>query len=115
MTKPDLKTLHTPAPWHFQEYQSGYIEILMRAWNTPPSTGYEMGYLAANVNIFNIHDQDEAKLRVERYANSRLIAAAPELLQMLEVMTKHVARTLYPEHPDVIKSCELIAKAEGTL
>lgn len=74
---------HTPGPWVHEVYKGKYDV------HGEPGTGY----VAKNI---------------DREANARLIAAAPELLEILKVLVGH-------EHvPDAVgKARAIIAKAES--
>ena len=83
------KTAHTPGPWKWNEYHDDLRPI----WHCEMSQG--CGYL----------DWDD-KDRIQ--ANARLIAAAPDLLEALEMMLAD---------PDAIENVNfakaMIAKAKG--
>lgn len=83
-------TTHTPGPWHTDEGNFGTIGIM----------GADQKYLA------NIRVIGPKKQQGERYANARLIAAAPEMYEML----KDLAQTVNAGTKNRINA--LIAKIE---
>jgi hypothetical protein len=110
---------HTPGPWKFREYLSGTICVVMREWVGPQSSQYGTGYLAANIDAFNIDFQNENDIRAERIANARLIAAAPELFAALEGImhwahwaNEKMGYDIDPKFPEWDKAKSALAKAK---
>ena len=100
-------TKHTPGPWMAATAISSVVGLPVVA---------PKGRLICNVN--HAHDPMHGKVsgdddfNREARANARLIAAAPELLQILkDITTAH--RRDEPMGRDLDRAIELIAKAEG--
>jgi len=63
-------TLHTPSPWHLQKSESDFIIV--------HSDGENRSHVA------KLFDSTLCEEHGNLYANARLIAAAPDLLDLLE-------------------------------
>ena len=98
-----MKTQHTPAPW-----QSSDCVVYVGTREQPrwiaKISKCETRLSGGNVTRQGIGDR-------ERDANARLIAAAPELLDMLKALHKN--RKELPTEMQWQRASELIAKAEG--
>lgn len=84
---------HTPGPWHYQEAADPYTHIVRDA---------------AEKYICGCSQDTNGSVR----ANARLIAAAPDLLELARMVAQHT----HPRgHRAKMKgiALELIAKAEG--
>ena len=88
-------TKHTPAPWKIQ---------------SPKMTEQRLWLIGEDGVIAKIGG---VKSPEEIEANARLIAAAPELLEALQMMVAMVCRTELENLPQVKSACETIAKAKG--
>lgn len=67
----------TPGPWHIKPVEGATVEGDLNVIQTNPA--HEKGYHIAYATSWN----DDAESAVEADANTRLIAAAPELLEAL--------------------------------
>jgi hypothetical protein len=90
-----MKTEFTPGPWICH---SGMV------WK---EDGSEEG-----IPIARMAREDLRTLPVERDANARLIATAPELLTTLEYLRKHYSEKLTANSLCIVD--EIIARAKGT-
>lgn len=97
---------HTPGPWrvkegtYFRNPDEGNNELVSYLWVGAGRIGDEMPVLSKHL--------------VENEANSRLIAAAPDLLQTLKDLIAYAE--VHGDMDDVLDSCGVhnaIAKAEG--
>ena len=86
-------TKHTPGPW-----RTRYIKTLNPAIAAAES-------IVATVNSVNPQNPEE------RIANARLIAAAPDMLEALEVARAHVSPALQPNIYEMMDAA--IDKAKG--
>lgn len=96
----DIQKRHTPAPWiakEDDEHHSSYAHIIG-----------DKGEYIARVPLYS-HELD--KHRPEQEANARLIAAAPELLDALQVAVKHM-NDPYPAGDDL---SHVLARAEAAI
>lgn len=90
-----MSTKHTPGPW-------------MIAGKTVYALN-EDGY-----NRFSALVQDAHTKESELVANARLIAAAPELLEALQMLTDHVNRYIYGDDDVLVSNARYaIRKALG--
>lgn len=95
---------HTPGPWTIEKHgrgENGGIAIDA----TDPVDGMDFEVC----EVWGLHD-DRVHCPISR-ANARLIAAAPELLEALWVITEHNALHLGENHSTVIQGREVIRKA----
>ena len=87
-----MKTQHTPEPWHHDEY--GHIcagpQIIGKAYQ------------------FELDDSDHDELPC--IPNARLIAAAPELLDMVQRLSDSLTRTNDDDQRLYLEAKELITK-----
>jgi hypothetical protein len=74
-----MKTPHTPGPWTTQELEHAYHGY--ENWNTYCIRSPQNVHIATIGHVDRYHEQDHE-------ANARLIAAAPELLEALEFISK---------------------------
>jgi hypothetical protein len=99
-------TKHTPGPWKMLGKIKGN-EIHVWVYGKDPSDGVER-----ELQVISLQDSHPIKEHLERrFADMKLIAAAPELLQALKECLKHVE--LGSKNPIVLNAKELIQKAEG--
>lgn len=90
---------HTPGPWHVSQLWAGYTGAEIRAGDTKLA-----------ILLINGHNAEHGE------ANARLIAAAPDLLAVLQTVRELAdARTNLPvQCPTLwIEICEVIDKALG--
>lgn len=81
---------HTPGPWNWDEGQG----VITKEWN-----GFPWHVATVDMSELGWHEDDRCKSR-ENGANARLIAAAPDMLEALELFVHgndlaeamHVAR-----------------------
>jgi hypothetical protein len=103
-----MTTHHTPGPWaHETALNMGYDTPVPYEKITCP----QGGYLAKAVNNGRVSDE-------ETKANARLIAAAPELLEALELITEQYLQICEDNHvmgwPGCVRHAQdIIAKARG--
>ena len=96
------QSTHTPGPWRMGRVQ----DPGNAAWYVTPQPK-----LLADVCVVEF-DCDTARRIEEHEANARLIAAAPELLEVLEgIVTRKDPEGFLPEYD---KARAAIAKAKGT-
>lgn len=110
-----MSTKHTPGPWTVlpEEVDRDYIRV----------RGTRLGerYKVANVPTVTGRGVP-AREADETRANARLIAAAPELLEALEVLEAYVANNIVTDYPTGIdiegtafqRARAAIAKATGS-
>ncbi len=93
-------TRHTPGPWTI--YNTDGLKIL-KNWRVKGSVGYQ------------VCTMNTATTTEEEYANARLIAAAPDLLEAckraLAVLEKEPACQIYSAHAQIVRAA--IARAKG--
>ena len=87
-----MKTQHTPGPWHHDEY--GHI-----------CAGPQ---IIGNAYQFELDDSDHDELPC--IPNARLIAAAPELLDMVQRLSDSLTRTNDDDQRLYLEAKELITK-----
>lgn len=85
---------HTKGPWT--------LIIGGPHWNNPGTTNYQIAWSSEGELVVD-HVYEEA--------DAHLIAAAPELLEALEVAFQHIDKTTHCN--DWAKVCAAIAKAKG--
>ena len=90
---------HTPGPWHVVERASVSIEANSEIDHIGP---------IATVHSDLAYPCSAPQMICKRSANARLIAAAPELLDMLEYL-----QTRLEDITDIRLADEVIAKARG--
>jgi len=99
-----MKTKHTPAPW----------EVFEHSWSNSGIYGGDKN----SKNICNLSIYDEAteetqnELTKEMDANAKLIAAAPELLESLELLLE-TCEYSDANHEEYNAAVAAIAKAKG--
>ena len=76
-------TQHTPGPWEVSEYRPPYDDM---------GGDYSIGYTDADGVFWEIATLEP--WRGSRHADARLIAAAPELLEALELIDSHLTRCI---------------------
>ena len=108
-----MSTKHTPGPWTWQ-MAGTFDKCQVKA---PVDGGYitiadvDMSHLRLATRLKGIEVPPEYSAAADE-ANARLIAAAPELLEALEVAMKSLAT--YGHHPLIeSKASAAIAKATG--
>ena len=90
---------HTPGKWHHtgaNEYHGNYVE------DDHGNTLCDLYHKGTDGQIFH-HDNAEA--------NARLISAAPDLLEALQVVIANWTGGSF--HPAIEQACQAIAKATG--
>lgn len=104
-----MKTKHTAGPWALGEQTINEHGVVVTGIDAPNAEPNEITNLA---NVFGDNEEDEA--------NARLIASAPELLELLKeyarlhksmILNKMISPAL--GSPIRIKAEKLISKAEG--
>lgn len=98
------RATHTPGPWRFV----GGISQVLAPQQDGGEGSLEVAYIDEDKRL-GVPD------RPERYANGRLIAAAPELLDACKWMADFIRKQALPPgfSAMLIKADEAIAKAEG--
>ena len=92
---------YTPAPWHYTTTPQP---------NGCPIIGNERGLMVAMLaHSVNHHDQRE-----EAEANARLIAAAPELLEVVE-MAAGISLHTIPNSECKCSQCEMVKAARAAI
>ena len=96
-----METKHTPGPWHINEHTSG------------PAFDATRVYIDSGLIQVAIAERRADSL--EQWANARLIAAAPELLEALKLFTSvmHSKVTGETEDDALFQGERAIAKALG--
>jgi len=92
-----MSAKHTPGPWEVTEYESGDFTI------TAQGRGPCDGDICGTTMRPEEHDENAS------YANARLIAAAPELLEVLEMLVSNVG----PSTSDIAVARAGLSKAKG--
>lgn len=102
-------TEHTPGPWRVDEYSRDEIEIVgPREKCTRNGTKNEWTLAQVGSPEF----WDDPQFEKEDHANARLIAAAPDLLAALKLVTDSGLFSSYDDRAwDTVN--DAIAKAEG--
>lgn len=92
---------YTPGPWkaHFEE--AYYV------------TGPDLGRVAMMMNLKGAHGLGGRRTGDESAANCRLIAAAPDLLEALQLVRDYVATMKGMGHQYQVEIDAAIAKATG--
>lgn len=94
MSEAATGTNHTPGPWHIDE--DGMVTT-------------DEGYYVASVEALGICDDPEARQNLLQ--RTRLILAAPDMLEALEgMLALHIAHHNEPAH---VRARTAIAKAKG--
>lgn len=99
----------TPGPWWPEQNSAG-------AWGVSTyRDGAKPQFQSFGATICHgVGDGTEARTRDNREANARLIAAAPELLEALELAREIMADQLDGEFPEPMRQIDAaIAKARG--
>ena len=101
-----MKTLHTPAPWHYRSSAHSKSTFGISIFHgTAP---YEEGLIADLSGRYKSY-RTEAEIDPSTIANARLIAAAPELLSALESLLEDHKRMFPEAHPhSTIKWAECV-------
>ncbi|MGA4640578.1 hypothetical protein ACQKC8_12485 [Stutzerimonas stutzeri] len=110
---------YTPGPW---EVVGGHVYTKLGAVNRAGSRAHETdGWNIASINPWactNADGEDEDMPVTEVMANAQLIAAAPDLLEALEMIVaeadSYTARTGKPIYNWLDQARAAIAKARGT-
>ena len=106
---------HTPGPW---EVVGSHVYTKLGAVNRAGSHAHETdGWNIASINPWscqNAAGEVEDMPVTESMANAALIAAAPELLEALEVLTANYDDVNPGESSNVDSARAAIAKARGT-
>ena len=92
-----MSTQHTPGPWALGS-KSGHIETA-NAWRMSIAICYNKDSRADGVS------------KEEFEANARLIAAAPDLLEVLELCQGNISSLLASAHPKVYGEWLTVVKA----
>ena len=103
-----MKTKHTPGPWMVHTY-----DVNLGPYNKALDVGTSGRAVAKVIGEF-----ENPKVGDQARANARLIAAAPELLEALEAVTRRLEHVLHKNGisalPTDIKNARAaIAKARG--
>ena len=102
-----MKTKHTPGPWRIQsEYNYGE-RISLWVDSDPRTHGDTKSGVKIIVSNFHGHNVDEIS------ANARLIAAAPDLLDVLADIVKSFDVESGPTQAELARAKYVIAKARG--
>jgi hypothetical protein len=95
------KTSYTPGPWNYEEWEDGQWEV------EPPIDQQRIGDPCGGYKIANCPGP-------QAQANARLIAAAPEMLEMLQRLFRIMSVDYAKTRPDVLEQVNgLIQKALG--
>jgi len=101
-----VKQAHTPGPWTTEQH-GDYLDVF------PVTPGWGYGGVCRIENA----DIDPIPLRAQADANARLIAAAPELLEALELLHRIALQTPQLNNPDdrevIDQAWAAIRKAKG--
>lgn len=103
--------MHTPGPWKVAKYQVGTVVT-----NYEPKEGRTVGYSCGNDFVADLDDGKYHKYldEKEREANARLIAAAPDLLEALEVARERVFWDMKAEGRKALRTIDAaLKKARG--
>ena len=103
MTTMGNETKHTPGPWKSEPLLSRPNVHTVRTVR-PDETGHTMEICAPDSYRYN-HEQQQA--------NARLIAAAPEMLEALEMAAVELRALMVPSDPARLAVEAAIAKARG--
>jgi hypothetical protein len=102
-------TKHTPGPWEFQTFLQRYVDGTVSTVSKKIVSPVLDQKTGAKHLLAEVHAQHE-----NHEADGRLMAAAPELLEALDLLTKHIAQALYSGEIDLsaqeqIREANLIA------
>ena len=105
----ETKTKHTPGPWFFH---NGNVFTRKPALLAGLA---EREILVSRYDIKTVHDDKNISIE-EMHANARLIASAPDLLEMIERVLKVMPERM-EEGGELLEGpiAELLAKAKGEL
>ena len=101
-----METKHTPGPWHVEHHSRGSCEVRI----TRPKESKGLGPVA--YALMDLAGAMTAERISEMKANARLIAAAPELLEALQI-AREFAAYAQAEPADLTLIDAAIAKAVG--
>lgn len=103
---------HTKGPWRVEEGTT----LVWGACNPDDLTNYGMGYPVAECRITPISSWAKGPDSDEGEANARLIAAAPDLLEVAKRLASLEHEDMgraFPSREDIAAARAAIAKAEG--
>lgn len=96
-------TTHTPGPWTFD-----------RDWRRLPTIFGADGNKVAIVEKDKVDDRSFVHELPERFANARLIAAAPDMLDVLRAIVSDAANEKYSPESRLHSICEMASDAIRT-
>jgi hypothetical protein len=104
---------HTPGPWRIEKQQDELLHSRMHVIGERPTVSIWAAGKYASGGFYH----EIALVADNDFANARLIAAAPELLQMVECLMKPIGALPPEKFPAAValyaQAMLLIAKARG--